>query len=809
MINDLRYAARALMRAPGFAIIAVLTLALGIGATTTIFSAVRAVVLRPLPYPEPGELAQVFTIWRGNESSAHSPPNFFDLRAQNSTFAELAAFAEQGLALTGEGNAEQVPSAAVTGGFFAVLGTRPQLGRGLTLADAEPGAARTVVLGAGLWRRRFASDAGIIGRRILIDGNSHEVVGVMPESFRYPLSSEMWVPLPFSASELATQRGAYYIHVVGRLRPGVTVERARGDVAAIAQRLAEQYPNSNADVGATAHSLHAALTGNVKTPMLVLLGAVGLVLLIACVNVANLLLVRGVSRARELAVRAALGANAGRLVRAQLAESLLLAIAGGGAGMLVAAWGGSLIQGVTAANIPFLGQTRLDAQVLLFAALVTVGTGLLFGLFPAWQVSRMTRLASRLREESGASIGDRGRHRVRHGLVIAELALATMLLVGSGLLVRSLYQMSRVELGLEPSGVMTFHVNLPDSRYPAIAQTRQFTQSALERLRALPGVRSAGATFGMPMTRFSYGISGLQRDGQELDEAEQTRTSVAVRAVTPGFFETMGMRLVSGRMLAETDGPGSPEVIVVNESAARLIWPGEPNVVGRSFVIGSRMIGGDGPRAGGEVIGVVADVHERGPAVPPLPTIYLSLAHRPLGYLAFALRTTGDPTALTEPMRRAIAEIDPSLPLFRVRSAEQLASDVVAQPRLYAGLLAIFAAVAVTLASIGVYGVIAYGVRSRTREIGVRVALGASRANMMRSIVGQGTLLATGGVAIGLVGAYAASRVISGLLFGVQPVDAPTYAFVALALLFVAVLASWIPARRAARVDPMVALRAE
>ena len=808
MFSDLRYAIRSLMKAPGFTLIAVLTLALGIGANASIFSAVRAVVLRPLPYQDPDRLAQLFIVYQGRDAESHSPPNFVDLRAQNTTFSEMAALFEQGHALTGEGNAEQIEGANVTGSFFGVAGVNPLLGRAMLPADAEPGAPLTVVLGAGLWQRRFGADPGIIGKRVMIDGNSHEVIGVMPASFNLPLDAELWLPMMFTADDLATQRGAYYIDVIGRLKDGVTIEQARADVATIATRLAEQYPNSNTGVGETVHTLHEAITGDVKAPMLLLLGAVGLVLLIACVNVANLLLVRGVSRARELAVRAALGANSGRLVRAQLVESLVLACAGGAAGILIAMWGGSFIQQATAADVPFLDQTRLDGPVVAFTVVVTLVTGILFGLFPAWQASRTIQLGTRLREESGSSIGDRGRHRVRHGLVVAQLALATTLLVGAGLLLRSLLEMSKIELGLEPAGVMSFHVNLPDSRYPTPESRDQFTRSVVERLRALPGVENAGASFSLPLAGFNFFISGQERDGLVLDNAEQTRTTVAVRAVTPGFFETLGIPLRSGRVIASSDTRGAREVIVVNEAAARLIWPDVPNVIGRTFRVGSRLSQG-GERAGGEVVGVVANVREDGPAKDADPTVYVAHAQRPISYLGIVMKTSGDPLALTEPARRAMAELDPDLPLFQVGSMDQLASEVVAQPRLYAGLLAIFASVALLLASIGVYGVIAYGVRSRTREIGVRVALGATSGLMLRSVVGQGFMLASFGIAIGLGIAAATGRVMRGLLFGVQPADLTTYVFVAGCLLFVAVLASWLPARRAARVDPMVALRSD
>jgi predicted permease len=531
------------------------------------------------------------------------------------------------------------------------------------------------------------------------------------------------------------------------------------------------------------------------------------VLLIACVNVANLLLVRGVGRARELAVRAALGAGAPRLVRAQLAESVVLAALGGGAGLLLALWGGGAVQRLAGPDVPFLDQTRLDAVVLGFAAAVSLLTAFLFGGLPAWHAARATDLAARLREDSLAAVGDRGHHRLRHVLAVAQLALATALLVGAGLLGRTLGELVRVDLGLQPRGALTFAISLPAVRYDTPERRAQFVEQALNRLGAIPGVEAAGAAFGMPLTGWRYTISAYELDGQILPEEDQDRLSVQVRVVTPEFFRAVGIAVQQGRVIGPADRHGSPPVVVLNRSAARLLFPGkEP--LGRRFTIGTRL-GQGRERVGGEVVGVISDVKEYGPALPARPTIYVAHAQWPVDYLGVALRTGGEPARLAEAARRAVAELDPDLPVFRVRTLEQLAADAVAQPRLYATLFALFAAVAVALAALGVYGVLAHGVASRTREIGVRVALGAGRGEVVGMVMRQGALLAGAGVALGLAGARASAGVMARLLFGVGPADAVTFATVPAGLLAVALLACYLPARRAAAVDPMVALRAE
>jgi len=805
-MNDLRYAIRALGQRPGFSIIAVATLALGIGANTAMFSVVHSVLLRPLPYPRSGELVQVFSTWQGSPSTV-SPPDFTDWRSDNAVFSELAAVNAGSVALTGDGPAEQLASATVTGSLFAVLGVAPHTGRTLDTGDDAPGAEGVAVLGHGLWQRRFGGDPAVIGRRIIVDGASLTVVGVMPAGFDFPQGAELWTPLAFSERELSTQRGAHYLDVIGRLRPGVTVDRAAEDMRQIAARLAETYPNTNADGSAVVSRLQDAIVGDVRPALRILLGAVGLVLLIACVNVANLLLVRGAGRRRELAIRTAMGASARRLMRGLLVESIVLALVSGAIGVGLAVWGTAVIAGLQSTGLPRLDQTGINPAVLGFTLVLSLATGVLFGLLPAWQAGRTPDVAGSLKEESGTVSAEAGRGRTRRMLVTAELALAVVLLSGAGLLIRSFVGLARVDLGIVPSGVLTFAVSLPDATYGDPERRVGFTDQLLERLAGLPGVESAGAVFGMPLTGFGYTISTSELDGRRLDDQEQDRLSVQVRAVTPEYFRAMGITLRSGRGLAPQDRAGAPRVIVVNQAAARRLWP-ETDPIGHQLTVGTGFGLGQG-RAGGEVVGVVGDVKERGPAAEARPTMFLPLAQWPLQLLSVAIRTSGDPSALVVPARSAVAGLDPDIPVYRVRTLQQLAADAVAQPRLYASLLGLFAIAATLLAAIGVYGVVARTLQQRFREVGIRMALGARPTEVRRLLMRQGMTPVVTGVSLGIVGGVALTRVLQRLLFQVTAWDPVAFAGAAFLLMAVAVIAIYLPARRATMVDPVVVLRHE
>lgn len=804
LLQDIRYAIRRLARSPGFTGIVVLVLALGIGGTAITFGVVEAVLLRPLPFPQAGELARVFSSRDGAKWTA-SPPDFLDWRSQNRSFTDLAATNQGSFALTGVGAAEQVSGALVTGGLFPVLGVRPLAGRALTPADDAADAPMTAVLGYGLWQRRFGGDTAVLGHSVMLDGKTYTVVGVMPPAFRYPDASEVWLPLRFTPDDIATQRGAHYVDVVGRLRAGATVASADRDLQRLAANLSQEYPKSNAHWGATVTSLRDAIVGDVRTPLRILLAAVGVVLLIACTNVAGLLVVRGIAREKEVAIRTALGSGRARVMRALLVESGALAVLGGAAGVLLAIWGTSAIAGLSGTGIPLLAETRVDAGVLVCVATVTVLTALLIGLLPAWQLAGGAGLAGRLHS---AGRGSTGRQlRTRNALAVAQTALAMLLLAGAGLLVKSFVRLQRVDPGFDPRHVLTFGVSLPDAGYPKAAQSALFYQQLIERLSALHGVRAAGAVFGLPLSGFKYSISALSIDGRDLSQREQDALSLQIRVVTPEYLGVMGIPMRRGRGIASSDRPGSPPVIVINEAAARRIWPGE-DPLGHHLVVGTKLdLGGE--RAGGEVIGVIGDLKEDGLAQTTSPTMYLAHAQFPVGFMNVAIRTAGDPYDVAAPARAVLGAIDPNVPLFRLRSMTQLVSADIAQPRLYALLLATFAFVAITLTGVGLYGVLSQSVAQRERELGVRMALGADTRDVIRLVLRQAVRLAAAGIALGLVAGLLATRGLQALLFGVRPEDPLTFVAVAAGLLVVALVASFIPARRAARLDPVVALRTE
>lgn len=804
--SDIQHAWRGLRKNPAFLATVMTVLALGIGGTAVIFAVINAVLLRPLPFPHQEQLVRLFSSREGTPwtTSTMSPPNFTDYRRQAHSFSELAAVNEGDYALTGGGPAEQLPGAEVTGGFFPTLAVPPLLGRGMTPADDDAASPRVAVLGYGLWQRRFGGDRGIIGRTIQLDGEGAVVIGVMPRGFNSPGGSEVWLPLRFTPTELRTQRGAHYLDVLGRLRDGTSREEAAADLGRIAHNLAVAYPKTNEDISVRVLGLRESMVGDVRAPLLILLAAVGLVLLIACTNVAGLLLVRGWRRQRELAIRTAMGAARGRIVRILLAESLLLALLGGAAAILLAVWGTALIARLTAVHIPLLGQTRLDTTVLAFTAGMTLLTALVFGLVPAWLVSSPRSLPERLKAEGRGSSGRRTRS--RNLLVVIETALAVLLLTGAGLLLRSFDQLRRVEPGYDPHQVLTFGLSLPDATYPP-ERSAAFFQTYIQRVEALPGVQAAGAIFGLPLTGFGYSISALTLDGRQLSQDEQSALSVQIRVVTPDFFKALRIPIRQGRGIEPTDRAGTPPVIVINRAAARRVWPGiDP--LGHQLVVGTRL-GLGGAHAGGEVVGVIGDLKDRSLAAATEPTIYLAHAQFPTGYMSVAIRTAGDPLLFARSAQQALAATDPDVPAFHVRSMEQLVASSIAQPRLYTTLLTLFAAVAILLAATGLYGVLAQGVAQRRRELGIRVALGATAAEVIRLVLRQAAFMAAGGVLLGMLAGVAATRLLSGLLFGVPPRDPVTFATVALLLLGVCLVAGWLPARRAARVDPMTVMREE
>lgn len=804
LLYDLRHATRALLRAPGFTVVAVLTLALGVGANTAIFSVVNGVLLKPLPFPEPDRIVRVLEGSPGAWGTT-SPPNFMDWRGEGDVFQEMAAYVRTAAALTDAGDAERIPGAVATAGFFPLLGTPPMLGR--TLTDADAGQERVVVLSHALWQRRCGADDDIVGSTVRLDGRDFAVIGVMPPGFEYPAGAELWLPLAFSEEDLATQRGAHYLDVLARLAPGVTVRDASSRMATVAGVLEARWPDTNTGASARVVELREALVGEVRPALLILLGAVGFVLLIACANVASLLLARTAARRRELAVRTALGAPRWRLVRHVLTESMLLGLGGGAAGLLLAELARRGLLAFPLPGVPRLEQVELDGAVLLFTGAASILTAVLFGALPAVKAGRASALTPALKAGGAAAGADRGGGRLRGALVVAQMALAVLLLAGAGLLLKSFIRLQSVDPGFNPRGVLTFEMALPAARYPDPAEARAFFSELEERITGLPGVESVGGVFGLPLTGFNYTISVEELDGRPAyDEPAETRYT-QVRIVTPDYFRTMQIPLRGGRVLEDTDRAGTLPAVVVNESAAELLWPGG-DALGHTFELGTTL-GLGGPRVGGTVVGIVSDIRHTGLGEEPRPEIYAAHRQFPVDFMSMAVRSTVPPQSLIAPIREQVRQMDQGVPLDDVRTMQERVSDSVAQPRFYMLSLAVFAGAALLLAAIGVYGVLAYAVRQRVSEIGIRRALGAGTADVMRLVIRKAVALAGGGLIVGLLAACVLTRLLAGLLYRVSATDPATFGGVAILLAAVALLASWLPARRAAAVDPMTALREE
>jgi predicted permease len=805
---DLRIAARTLARQPAFLTLAVLTLGVGIGATASVFGAVRAVMLRPLPFPAPDQLVAVTTTSADNpgRGADSSPPDVVDWARDQRTLSALAAFSADALAISGpQAPAEQVPGATVTGAFFDVLGVGAARGRTLNEADARVGAPPVVVIGDRLWQRRFAGDPGIIGRSVVVDGVARDVVGVLPPGVAYPLGADAWVPLTFTADDLATQRGAQYLDVVGRVRPDTTIAIAQADLGAIAARLAVAYPRTNEGRGVLVRELRTAIVGSTRPGLLVLLSAAVVVLLVVCANVAGLLLTRALAATRDLAIRSALGAGRSRLVRGALVESGLLAAVGGLAGLAVAWLASRRIATLDdSLGIPLIDQTRLDLAVVVVAIAASGLSALLFGVAPAWRTSGLGELSRRART-GGTATGARGRG--RGALVVTEIALALVLVVGALTLVRSFAQLVAVDVGFETSArIQTFAVSLPEVRYDTPPSRAQLVERLLERVRALPGVERAGAVFGLPLTGFGYRISLSERDGVRVPDTAQDMTLLNVRVITPDYLAAIGLPLRNGRAIDATDGWSSPRVALLNEAAARLLWP-DADPLGHSFTVGTRL-GQEGERVGGRVVGVVGDSRERGPMSPPLPTIYVAHAQFPVGFVAAAIRTSGaGPDVAT--LRAALAGLDPDVPMFRVRTMAQLAASTVAQPRLLTLLMSLFGMAALAVAAIGLYGVLAQAVEARRKEIGIRRAVGATVADVVRLVAWDTTRLVVAGLLVGVVAAVTLAETVARLVVNAARPDVAAFAAAVTVFAAVAALAALVPCRRALAVDPVVTLKAE
>ena len=799
LIRDARLAFRSLRRSPGFSLVTVLTLALAIGATTAIFSVVNAVLLTPLPFADPGSLVMVWENDRltGTERESSSVPDYFDFRQRNRSFADLAAFSPGEMNLSREeGEPVRASAAAVTHNLTALLGVSPQLGRPILAEEDRPGGEAVALLSDGFWSRGFGRDPAVLGRTLRLDDEPYTVVGVLPAGVDFPdRDTDLWLPLKIEPT--SAPRSRHWIDVVGRLRPGVTVEAAQSDMTAVAAALEEEYSENRAR-GAFVEPLAEVFHGEVRPALLVLFAAVGAVLLIACANVASLLLARGASRVRETAVRAALGARARHLIRRHLAESLILAAAAALFGAPLAAAGTRALLALAPAGVADLGEVGADPRVLAFTLALTASIALFFALVPTLQARRLD-LEAALRER--ASTG--GKALLRRLLVVAQMAAALMLLVSAGLLLASLVELQRVDPGFRAAGVLRADFELPRSRYPRDfsvwprwAEVHRFHRELLEKVEALPGVRSAAIATSHPLdSGFTNSFVIVGREDEYASQGE-----LKTRLVTDRYFETAGVELLEGRLFTGREDTESHQVLLLNRAAVERYFP-DGRAVGEEI----RFWG-----ITREVVGVVGNERMQGLGEETPPAMYVPLAQSPpVGGVTLMVRAEGDPLLLAGPVRDAVRALDPDLAVWNVATMDETVARSLAKERFTSLLLALFAAIAVALAAVGVHGVLSYLVSRRRREIGVRVALGASRFEVLRMVVSQGMGLAAAGLALGLAGAVAASRLLSGLLYGVSPLDPLTYALVTAALFAAALLACALPARRATRVDPASVLREE
>jgi predicted permease len=810
--QDLRYGARMLARRPGFTVAAVITLALGIGANTAIFSVAFAVMWRPLPYQRPEELVMVWqrmTWEKMPQPSMNATGVFFAWREQKDVFSDVAAFEDASISirsryfLTGGNEPERIMGALVSGNLFSMLGVNAALGRTFTIEDEQPGRGQIVILSDAFWRRRFGADPYVIGKTIRLSDKTFTIIGVAPPEFKlsYPNATDLWAPLTFGPRERADMDGATF-KVMARLKPGVTIAQARESMTRLTQRLTAPYVKSVQDLHIQLDPLHEYHFGETRKPLLLLLAAVAAVLVIACVNVANLSLARALDRGREVALRAAMGANHGRLIRQMLTESLMLAALGGVVGVLLAFWGRDLLVGLMPNAVPRSGDVKIDAWALGFTALLSISAGVISGLAPAIHASKPDLNEALKGGVRSATAQSRAR-RWRDGLVVAETALSLLLLAGAGLMIRSLWRLNHVDLGFDPKNVLTMHFTIPEYKvgpmtrdtWPAIlAQEKAFIERVIGRIKATPGIISAAAGSSIPMRGpdafCGFDIAGKRRGGYGAN----------CRNVSNDYFRTMGVRLVKGRTFTEQDTSQSGNVVIVTEELAKKFFPNEEP-------LGQRL---DPSGWNAEIIGVIADVRHKSPNQPLKPAYYAPLSQstgfRPI---SLVIRMAGDPSQLGPAVRNAVWAEDKDLPLEEVATMEQITANALSDSRFISVTLGVFALIALLLGATGIYGVISYSVAERTREIGVRMALGAQRPDVLRLVLAQGMKLALIGVALGLIASFGLTRLMKSLLFEVSATDPLTFTAISILLVFVAALACWIPARRATKVDPLIALRCD
>ena len=805
MKQDLRFAFRTLLKNPGFTVMAVLCIGLGVGVTSTILSAVNAILIRPLPYPEPEELVAVYS-WApatGERGVNISHPDYLSWRDDNRTFAQLGMWTWDVLAFSGDGEPERLDGATVTANLFPLLGVQPALGRGFTPEDQQPNGARVILLSHALWRRRYGGQRDVVGSTITVDGFPTQVIGVMPAGFAFPDRGNAWTPLV--VDQVGQSRAnRFYAGAMGRLKPGVTVEQARQDLDLISARLEKEYEKDNAGWRAETVPLREDLVGEMRRPLLIFLSAVGCVLLIVCANVANLMLTRGAGRQREIAVRAAIGADRGRLVRQLLTESLVLAALGGVVGLGIAAVGIRLYGLAVPSGLPWYISLKLDGTTLLATLGLSALTGVLFGVVPAFR-STAVNLTGALRDGTAGAGEGRGKHRLRSTLVVAEVALSVVLMIGAGLLLRSYAALQATTLGFDRAQVLSFRLSLPQLKYDSPDKRRNFYASLFDRIKTIPGVETAGAAQGIPFSGWNVkaylSIEGQspRTRGEELDAHYQR--------ITPDYFAALGIPILKGRGLAATDRDTVNRVVVINETLARQAFPGQ-DPIGQRIMRG----GPDDPEPWFTVIGVARDFRHYQLPQPMGPAMYLAFNEAPGYTMTVVVRTAesvSDPMTLAPRMLGILKELDSEIPAYEVQTLEQAMDRSLWRERLQGQVIGLFAALGMILAAIGIYGVISYGVAQRTREVGVRMALGASRSQVVGLVLRQGMLLVGIGLVLGLITAFGATRALTRLLYDVGATDLLTFAGVPLVLGIVALLASWLPARRASRVDPLIAMRSD
>jgi putative ABC transport system permease protein len=800
LLQDLRFAVRTFAKQPGFTLVAIITLALGIGANSAIFSIINGVLLKSLPFKAPENVIKLWEYIPGGFQGTVSVPNLKDWREQNSVFSQIAAYQFQNFGLQSKDAPERVRAAIVSPEFFDVLGVPPQLGRTIAEGEDQEGKHRVAVLSHELWQSKFAADADIIGKPMLLGGEDFTVIGVMPASLRYPSqTTDLWVPLVISPQQ-AVSRGSHLFFALARLKPGVTFQQAQEEMSGIARRIEEQYPDQQTNRGILLIQAQEEMVRRIRPALVVLLVAVGFVLLICCTNVANLLLARAAARRKEIAIRLALGAGRLRLLRQLLTESALLSLLGAGLGLLIAYWGVQLLVKLATGILPRANEVTLDGRVVLFTFGLALVTAMVFGLAPALQATRAD-MQNDLKSSSTAT-GNQQRNWLRGMLVVGEVAAALVLLIGASLLMKSFARLQQTESGLQSENVLTAGIALPDSKYKTLEEISRFHQQMLEKVSALPGVQSAGIISKLPLQEWGYNGT-IQIEGQA-PRPLNNNSFVEFRAVSPDYFNVLGIGLRAGRLLNNNDQAGTSSSILINEALVRQFFA-DQDAVGK-FI--SR--GGTDKY---QIVGIVGDVKQSGLTQATRPEIYWPYTQSPdtglSGSVSLVVRTVGAPTALTSAIRNAVLAVDPAQPIYNVQTMEEVIAASVSDRRLNTLLLGLFAGIALTLALIGVYSVMSYMVVQHTREIGIRMALGARARDVLQLVIGQGAVLAILGISIGIGLSLMLTRLLGSLLYNISPTDPLTFVLTPVLLLSVAFLACWIPARRATKVDPMIALRQE